>query len=108
MYLAGCAAPTFTPIQMSQAGDDQLNCPELIEQINANRTAADEFVQKDKAVQSMNIAKGVVGVVLFGPLGLAIMDSSDMSHEDQVKGRSLIDRNEKLLYLAKNKGCSVS
>jgi hypothetical protein len=93
---------------MSQAGDDQLNCPELSGQINANRIAADEFVQKDKAVQNMNTAKAVTGFVLLGPLGLAIVESSDMSHEDQVKARSLIDRNEKLLYLAKNKGCSVS
>jgi hypothetical protein len=90
---------------MTQVGDDQLSCPMVIEQIKANQSAAAEFLRRNKLVEGENTAKVVVGGLL-APIGLLLAASADMSNEDQVKARSLIDRNERLVFLAKSKGCT--
>jgi hypothetical protein len=36
---------------------------------------------------------------------LALVASTDLSNEEQVKARALADRIERLQYLAKQKGC---
>ena len=104
--LASCAARPVTPVAMSQPGDDQLSCPALMEQIKANQSAATEFLRSKEGVDQANTAKAVTGVVLFGPIGLLVMNSADYSSEEQVKARSLEDRNERLTFLTKNKGCA--
>lgn len=103
--LIGCAARNVTPVPMARAGDDQLSCPALIEQIKANRSAADEFLRRDKRVGQENVAKVVAGGI-FVPMGLLLVASADLSSEDQVKARSIADRNERLIFLAKSKGCA--
>jgi hypothetical protein len=91
---------------MSQAGDDQLDCPALIEQIKANRSAAEAFLHGKRMVEGGNVAKLVAGAI-FMPIGLLLpLIATDLSNEEQVKARSITDRNEWLLYLARSKGCT--
>ena len=38
--------------------------------------------------------------------GILVAATTDLSNQDQVKARALADRNERLAYLAKQKGCT--
>jgi hypothetical protein len=89
---------------MTQSGDDTLSCPEIKQQMEANRATAEEFARKDKQVEQGNVAKNVGGVL--PGVGLLLVASTDLSNEEQVKVRAMIDRNEQLTYLAKRKGCT--
>ncbi len=102
--LSGCAAKQFAATPMTQPNDDTLSCPEIQQQMDANRATAQEFARKDKQVEQGNVAKNVGGVV--PGLGLLLVASTDLSNEEQVKVRAMIDRNEQLTYLAKRKGCA--
>jgi hypothetical protein len=104
LCLSDCAAQNVTPVSMTQAGDDQLTCPALFDQIKANRAEAEEFLRKDRQVEQGNIAKNVAGSLL-APIGLLLAATTDLSNADQVKARAIADRNEQLIYLAKSKGC---
>jgi hypothetical protein len=102
--LAGCAARTVVPVQMAQPGDEALSCAALDREITDNETAAAVFVKKDKRVEQANTAKTVGGVI--PGLGLILVLSTDLSNEEQVKARALIDRDERLRFLSKQKGCN--
>jgi hypothetical protein len=103
LCLGGCAAKQFAEIPISQPGDDQLSCSDIRKEIDANATAQAVFVHKDKQVEAGNTAKTVASATPFvGPL---IAGTMDLSNEEQVKARALADRNERLSYLAKQKGC---
>ena len=102
--LTACPAKRVEPVAMSQPGDDGLGCPQLREQRQANVVAAAEFLRQDKDVAAGNVAKTVAGGVLL-PIGLPILLSTDLSNTEQVKARSLIDRDERLAQLMKSKGC---
>ncbi|MBV9992806.1 MAG: hypothetical protein JOZ72_16120 [Alphaproteobacteria bacterium] len=103
LCLCGCAAREVTPVSMSQPGDDALSCDAIAQQIAANGAAEAKYRHDDKEVENGNIAKGVGSAAPFvGPL---IAGSTDLSNEEQVKARSLADRNEQLRYLANRKGC---
>ncbi len=97
--LVACAARPVTPIAMAQPGDEQLSCGELIRQKQANQQAVDDLLSRDKDVATGNVVKGVV---IGGLLGTAMMD---LSNDEQIRARSLMDRNERLDLLAKTKGC---
>lgn len=105
--LAGCGGNprAYTPVAMSQAGDDQLPCAELNSQLDANSKAASDLLRQHGVTETKNTTKGVASVVLLGPIGFLILSSVDMSGEDQVKARALIDRNERLTRLVKAKTC---
>lgn len=102
--LCGCAARTFKAVPMAQPGDEQLTCPEIQKQIADNTKAAADFMRKDKKVENDNVAKNVGGVI--PGLGIFLVASTDLSNEEQVQGRAILDRNERLTYLAKQKGCN--
>lgn len=102
--LSACAAKQYAAVPMEQPGDEQLTCVQLKDQIAANEKAAAEFVKKDKNVENKNVAKGVASVVPV--IGILSALSTDLSNEEQVKARSIIDRNERLTFLSKQKGCS--
>ena len=105
LCVAGCAARTAVPIPMAQPGDDQLTCGQLRDQIVANRAAVIEMVRKDKEVEQGNVAKHVT-LALFAPLGgLLAAAATDLSNAEQVRGRSLVDRNDRLITLSRTKGC---
>jgi hypothetical protein len=91
---------------MTQAGDEGLDCAALQQQIAANNQAAAELLHKDKQVEQANVAKNVGGVI--PGLGLLLVASTDLSNEEQIKARALIDRDEQLKYLAARKGCPVT
>lgn len=104
--LSGCAAREVVPVRMVQPGDESLDCPALKQQIEANRAAAEDFVRKDKQVENQNAAKIVAGSVIPF-VGLLLVSSTDLSNEEQIKGRALVDRDERLTFLAKQKGCDI-
>jgi hypothetical protein len=83
LCIAGCAATHVTPVSMTQPGDDHLTCLQLTERI---------------------AAKAAISVVPIA--GLLAIASVDLSNEEQVRARSIIDRNERLIILAHSKGCS--
>lgn len=101
---AGCAAKQYTAMPMTQPGDDQLTCSQLQQQIADNEKAAGVLVKKDKAVEDGNAAKTVLSATPF--IGILSAMAVDLSNEEQVKARAIIDRNERLTYLAKQKGCT--
>jgi len=49
LCLAACAAREVTPVAMSQAGDEQLSCTELNDQLAANVRDVHELLKQDKA-----------------------------------------------------------
>jgi len=89
---------------MAQAGDESLDCAAISQQLAENDKAIEAFVKKDKQVENGNVAKGVGSAVPY--VGILIAMSADLSNVEQVRARSLIDRNEELNYLAKKKGCT--
>jgi hypothetical protein len=102
--LSACAAKQYVAMPMEQPGDEQLTCVQLQEMIAANEKAAGDFIKKDKSVENKNVARNVAGVVPF--VGILALLSTDLSNEEQVKARSILDRNERLVFLSKQKGCS--
>jgi hypothetical protein len=91
------------PVSMTAAGDESLDCPALQQQIAQHEAAARDFLVKDKQVERANTAKVAASAIPY--LGILITASTDMSNEEQVKARALVDRNEWLTLLAKRKGC---
>jgi hypothetical protein len=102
--LYGCAARTVVPVQMAQAGDEALDCAALDREITDNEKAAAVFVKKDKRVEEANSAKVAGSAIPY--VGLLIALSADLSNEEQIKGRALVDRDERLRFLSKQKGCN--
>jgi hypothetical protein len=104
VVLCGCAAKPVTPVQMAQPGDEQLSCAELNQQIQVNEAAAKDFLKKDKQVENGNAAKTVMSATPF--IGILSAMAVDLSNVEQIKARAILDRNERLTYLKKQKGCS--
>lgn len=103
--LCGCAAKQVTPVAMSQAGDESLTCAEIAQELKINEADAEVLVRKDKRVMQGNVAKNV-GAAAIPYVGLLLAASTDLSNAEQIQARALIDRNEQLNYLAKQKGCN--
>lgn len=103
--LTGCAARNVVPVSMTQAGDEALDCAALAHELTANEAAAARFLHQDKKVENANTARNV-GSVIPG-VGLLLVLSTDLSNEEQIKARALIDRDEQLRFLAKRKQCTL-
>lgn len=89
---------------MAQPGDEQLSCAELDHQIQINEAAAKDFIKKDKQVENGNTAKTVLSATPF--IGILSAMAIDLSNVEQIKARAILDRNEQLTFLKKQKGCS--
>jgi hypothetical protein len=101
LWLTSCAeTQTVRPVSMSQQGDEALSCAQLGDQLHKNQLAAVQFAKQAKAVESDNDTYKVASIFV----SLAAM-GVDLSKEDQIKARSLQDRNEYLLYLRAEKKC---
>ena len=96
--LSACAAREVHPVSLSQAGDENLTCEQLHQQISENDAAIAPLVKHQGAVDDLNVVKVVVG-------GIVLAGTTDLSEHDKITARSMADRNEKLRFLAKNKGC---
>jgi hypothetical protein len=103
-FLLGCAAANVTPVRISQPGDENLSCEVLQQEIAKNAAAAEEFVRNDKRVQNTNVAKGVGSAI--PAIGILLIGSTDLSNKEQIQGRALVDRDERLTYLSKQKHCT--
>jgi hypothetical protein len=101
--LVACAQTrTVTPVAITQPGDEALSCPQLDTQIHDNEAAAVQFARQATKVESNNDAYKVATIfVTLAAIGV------DLSKEDQIKARSLQDRNEYLQYLKAEKKCST-
>jgi len=102
--LFGCAAAKVTPVRMSQPGDENLSCEALKQEIEKNTAAAEDFVKRDQRVRDGNVAKGVGGAI--PAVGILLIGSTDLSNKEQIQGRALVDRDERLTYLSKQKNCT--
>jgi hypothetical protein len=89
---------------MSLPDDNQLSCAQIQQQLTDNEYAARKFLKQDKNVESANTAKTIGSAVPY--IGLLIAASADLSNTEQIKARALIDRDEHLTFLAKQKKCS--
>ena len=105
LALSACAATTYTPVAMVQAGDDDLTCAAIDQQITDNKTAQAAFEKKDHNVANGNVAKGVAGAIPY--VGIVAIANANLSNEEQAKARALADRSEHLEYLKKQKGCAT-
>lgn len=90
---------------MAQPGDESLTCAALKDQLAANEAAAQDFIHKDRQVKQGNVTKVIVGAAI-PYVGLLLAASYNLSNEEQIKGRALVDRDEQLNFLAKQKGCN--
>jgi hypothetical protein len=104
VLLLGCAAANVTPVRMAQPGDESLGCEALKQEIAKNTIAAEDFVRRDKNVENANTAKTVGSAI--PAVGLLLIGSADLSNKEQILGRALVDRDERLTYLSKQKNCS--
>lgn len=102
--LTGCAARNVVPVAMTQPGDEALDCASLARELAANEASAARFLHQDRQVEQANTARNV-GSVIPG-VGLLLVLSTDLSNEEQIKARALIDRDEQLRFLAKRKQCT--
>jgi hypothetical protein len=102
--LFGCAAAKVTPVRMSQPGDENLTCEALQQELAKNSAAAEDFVRRDKNVENANIAKNVGGAIPV--VGILLVGSTDLSNKEQIQGRAILDRDERLTYLSKQKHCT--
>jgi hypothetical protein len=103
-FLLGCAAANVTPVHMSQPGDENLSCEALHQEVANNTAAAENFIKRDRKVQDGNIAKGIGGAIPY--LGILLAGSTDLSNKEQIQGRALVDRDERLTYLSNQKHCT--
>lgn len=108
--LSGCkSGDAAVPVSMSQPNDGRLTCPEIQKQIDANSLEIANAIQADEKTQSMNKLLGVAAMVKIlatGGIGaLGAETGMDFSKSDQVKFRSLTDRNERLRFLKGEKKC---
>ena len=104
LFVCACAAREVTPVAMSQAGDDQLGCAEIDQQIKANAETETGLIGQDKKVEQANVAKNVGAMIPY--VGIALVASTDLSNSEQVRARALADRNQELSYLSSKKGCT--
>lgn len=97
----GCAqTKSVAPIAISQQGDQNLTCAQIADQIHENQVAAVNFATQAEQVQGKNEAFEVATVfTAWAALGI------DLSKEDQIKMRSLQDRDQYLAYLKRAKKC---
>ncbi|WP_264713772.1 hypothetical protein [Limobrevibacterium gyesilva] len=86
---------------MSRPDDDALACAQLQQQIEENATAAAAYAKADAQLENTNIAAGIASGVIGFPALLAM----DLSREEQIKLRSLQDRNQRLTFLKDQKRC---
>ena len=105
ILLGGCAARTATPVAISRDGDDRLSCTGIATELTENRAAESASRQRDKEVEQGNVARNVASIFVPGG-AFAGAASTDLSNAEQVHARSLADRNERLVNLARTKGCS--
>lgn len=101
--LSSCAAKQVDPVSMVQPGDAHLTCAEIKRQIAANGVAVGKLLREDMAVENQNTAKSIGSVVPVA--GIFIGASTDLSNEEQIKARALLDRNEHLNFLIAKNGC---
>ena len=92
-------------MHMAQPGDESLDCAALSQEIAKNTAAAEDFVKRDHKVEQANAVKTVGSAIPY--LGLLVMMSTDLSNKEQVEARALIDRDERLEFLAKQKNCTI-
>lgn len=101
--MSACAAANVQPVHMVQAGDEALGCDALKQEITKNSAAAQKFIERDHQVSQANTAKVVGSAIPY--IGLLVLASSDLSNKEQVEARALIDRDEHLEFLSKQKNC---
>jgi len=103
LWLCACAPKMITPVRMSQPGDETLTCAQIHQQSVDNQYAARNFLKQDKTVESANTAKVIGSALPY--IGILILASGDLSNEEQIRARALIDRDDQLTFLAKQKNC---
>lgn len=103
LLLCGCASAVVTPTRMSQPGDESLDCAVLQQAIDKNEALAADFIKRDRKVEDSNTAKGIGGAIPY--LGILVIASTDLSNKEQIEARALVDSNERLSYLYKQKNC---
>ena len=95
LLLAACAARHVTPVAMSQPADAALDCPALEREIDATARQAAEMARLDRELEQRN----VVGAILFGAPAV------DLTREEQIQYRALVDRTRYLTQLKAQKSC---
>lgn len=99
LLLSSCASTRDpSPVQLVQAKDDQMVCELIMAEYRTNTIVAGDKIKKNNGDDVQDV---IVGGLIWP--GLA-----DFKNADGVEGNALLDRNIRLLEIAKMKGCAVS
>lgn len=105
----GCSAhePAGSPVSITQLGDEQLTCSEISTQMKANLGDTPD----DSYRSHRTITEAVNGVFTGGPAGgvlgaVIAANTADQTDVNAVNAKSLSDRNQRLAFLARSKGCA--
>lgn len=99
LFLASCAN-TRDPlcVTMIQAHDNEMNCELLLAEYRTNTLVAGDKIAKNNEDDVQDV---VVGALIWP--GLA-----DFKNADGIEGNALLDRNVRLLEIAKMNSCDTS
>jgi hypothetical protein len=101
LLIVACGDKAGVPISISQPHDDELTCAEIDAQLTRNKQEVIDAIQKDQNIQDKNKALLIGSLLVSGWLWA----SADLSKSEQIKYRSLIDRNEQLVFLRGKRRC---
>ena len=101
IFTAACAARPSNPVAISQPGDAQMSCEQLVAERTSNRRKAAALAGADEDVVTGNVAAGVASALVFWPAVFAM----DLSNAEQIELRALQDRDRTLEGLQKQKNC---
>ena len=98
VLMSGCVSTRDPqPVSLVQAQDDAQSCDELKVEYVSNTSVASKKIAKNDADDVQDVALGL----LIWP-GLA-----DFKNADGTEGNALLDRNVRLLELARTRGCEL-
>lgn len=102
--LAGCAGRDPNMMASMQTEDKNLVCADMEKEYSNNHNVALVKIKANETDDDKDLILGGVGVLLFFPVLFAL----DTKNADGNEGNSLIDRNEHLVKLANDKGCTTA
>ena len=99
--LAACAGRQAAPVSVSQAGDPDKSCHQLLHELNYNQYRMARLVRESNHVKAGN-ADIVAGDAFFMPL---LLTEYDKGKAQSIELKALQDRNAQLNKLAVDKDC---
>ena len=101
VLLAGCAGRAAAPVAVSQAGDPDKSCHQLLHELNYNQYRMGLLVKESNHVKAGNAEIAAADAFFFPPVLVAY----DKGKAQSAELKALQDRNATLTKLAVDKDC---